>query len=70
MRRHQEAWKGSLRYRRPDLDSMQGLRRITLNFNPMLGDQAAAALADTLKDDLWLKGEPLTDDVIGGVGVG
>ena len=54
--RHNEAWKGSLRYRAPDLDCMPGLRRITLNRNPLLGDKAAVALAEALKDDLWLKG--------------
>lgn len=55
MRRHNEAWQDSLRYRRPDLDRMAGIRRITLNYNPMLGDQAAMVLAEVLKDDLWLK---------------
>jgi hypothetical protein len=56
MLRHNEAWKDSLRYRRPDLDRMSGLRRITLNCNPMIGDQGAQLLADVLKDDLWVKG--------------
>ena len=56
MKRHSEAWQDSLRYRRPDLDRMSGIRRITINTNPMMGDQAAKVLADALKDDLWLKG--------------
>ena len=56
MKRHNEAWQDSLRYRRPDLDRMPGIRRITVNHNPMLGDQGAQVLADALKDDLWLKG--------------
>jgi len=56
MLRHNEAWKDSLRYRRPDLDRMSGLRRITLNSNPMICDQGAQLLADVLKDDLWVKG--------------
>lgn len=54
-RRHNEAWRDSLRYRRPDLDRMPGIRRITINNNPMMGDQGAALLAEALKDDLWLK---------------
>ena len=57
MKRHNEAWRDSLRYRRPDLDRMTGIRRITINNNPMLGDQGAALLAEVLKDDLWLKGK-------------
>lgn len=52
--RHGEAWQESLRYRRPDLDQMHGLRRITLNDN-RIGDNGARILADALKDDLWLK---------------
>ena len=57
MKRHNEAWQDSLRYRRPDLDRMSGIRRITINANPMVGDEGAVALAEALKDDLWLKGE-------------
>ena len=57
MKRHNEAWQDSLRYRRPDLDRMSGIRRITINANPMVGDEGAMALAEALKDDLWLKGE-------------
>jgi|SRR6218665_4107 len=55
--RHTEAWQDSLRYRRPDLDRMAGLRRITANYNSLIGDKGAAALADVLRDDLWVKGE-------------
>ena len=56
MLRHNEAWKDSLRYRRPDLDRMHGLRRITINCNPLIGDDGTQVLADVLKDDLWVKG--------------
>jgi len=56
MLRHNEAWKDSLRYRRPDLDRMHGLRRITLNSNPLIGDHGTQILAEVLKDDLWVKG--------------
>ncbi|XP_012942460.2 centrosomal protein of 78 kDa, partial [Aplysia californica] len=34
---------------------MPGIRRITANNNPMLGDDGSRLLADALKDDLWLK---------------
>ncbi|KAM6034770.1 centrosomal protein of 78 kDa isoform 1-T1 [Theristicus caerulescens] len=55
MKRHGEAWAESLRYRRPDLDYMSGLRRITFNCNMLVGDRGASALADCLGEDLWLK---------------
>ncbi|XP_040272985.1 centrosomal protein of 78 kDa isoform X1 [Bufo bufo] len=54
-KRHSEAWAESLRYRRPDLDCMTGLRRISLNCNTLVGDQGAKAIADVLVEDLWLK---------------
>ena len=53
---HNEAWQTSLRYRRPPLDTMPGVRRITLNSNPNLGDVGFQHLSESLKDDLWLKG--------------
>ncbi|NXP02768.1 CEP78 protein, partial [Thinocorus orbignyianus] len=55
MKRHSEAWAESLRYRRPDLDYMTGLRRITFNCNMLVGDRGANAFADCLAEDLWLK---------------
>ncbi|XP_050015967.1 centrosomal protein of 78 kDa isoform X3 [Alexandromys fortis] len=55
MRRHEETWAESLRYRRPDFDGMAGLRRITLNCNTLVGDQGASAFADSLSEDLWLR---------------
>ncbi|XP_031951763.1 centrosomal protein of 78 kDa isoform X2 [Corvus moneduloides] len=55
IRRHGEAWAESLRYRRPDLEHMSGLRRITLNCNMLVGDRGASAFADCLGEDLWLK---------------
>ncbi|XP_047686615.1 centrosomal protein of 78 kDa isoform X1 [Prionailurus viverrinus] len=55
MRRHEETWAESLRYRRPDLDCMAGLRRITLNCNTLIGDLGAGAFAESLSDDLWLR---------------
>ncbi|XP_045879940.1 centrosomal protein of 78 kDa isoform X2 [Meles meles] len=55
MRRHEEIWAESLRYRRPDLDCMAGLRRITLNCNTLIGDLGACAFAESLSEDLWLR---------------
>ncbi|XP_004862600.1 centrosomal protein of 78 kDa isoform X2 [Heterocephalus glaber] len=55
LRRHEETWAESLRYRRPDLDCMAGLRRITLNCNTFVGDLGARAFADSLNEDLWLR---------------
>lgn len=61
LKRHDEAWKDSLRYGRPELDSMFGLRRITINNNPMMGDKAAEHLAEAFKGDLWLKALDMQD---------
>lgn len=54
-KRHAEAWKDSLRYGKPDLDNLFGLRRLTLNRNRSLGDKGAERFAESLKNDLWLK---------------
>ncbi|CAL8068151.1 unnamed protein product [Calicophoron daubneyi] len=53
--RHNAAWQESLRYRIPALDQLGGLRRITLNDNPELGDSGSISIAETLMDDLWVK---------------
>lgn len=39
---YHDAWKQSLRYREPKLESMPGLRRLTLNGNGKLGNEAVA----------------------------
>ena len=57
MKRHTEAWRDSLRYGVPQMDKMPGLRRVTLNNNPLIGNQGAQLLAEALKDDLWVKGQ-------------
>lgn len=54
--RHSEAWAESLRYGHPDVDHMNGLRRLTMNNNPLIGDNGIIYLSDALKDDMWLKG--------------
>ncbi|XP_070177691.1 centrosomal protein of 78 kDa-like, partial [Littorina saxatilis] len=55
MKRHTEAWRDSLRYGVPQMEKMPGLRRVTLNNNPLVGNQGAQLLAESLKDDLWIK---------------
>uniref|UniRef100_A0A452VEP2 Centrosomal protein 78 n=1 Tax=Ursus maritimus TaxID=29073 RepID=A0A452VEP2_URSMA len=64
MRRHEEIWAESLRYRRPDLDGMAGLRRITLNCNTLIGDLGAGAFAESLSEDLWLRDHSVMKAVI------
>ncbi|XP_067569617.1 centrosomal protein of 78 kDa-like [Pseudorca crassidens] len=54
-RRHEETWAESLHSRRPDLDCMAGLRRITLNCDMLIGDLGASAFAESLSEDLWLQ---------------
>uniref|UniRef100_A0A3B4A043 Centrosomal protein 78 n=1 Tax=Periophthalmus magnuspinnatus TaxID=409849 RepID=A0A3B4A043_9GOBI len=55
MQRHGTAWAESLRYRQPHFERMTGLRRVTLNCNTLIGDRGAAALANELSEDLWVK---------------
>ncbi|XP_070820049.1 centrosomal protein of 78 kDa isoform X2 [Chaetodon trifascialis] len=55
MQRHGTAWAESLRYRQPQFEGMEGLRRVTLNCNTLIGDRGAAALAHELAEDLWVK---------------
>ena len=39
------------------LDHMSGLRRVTLNRNPLIADRGATFLAEVLEADLWIKGK-------------
>lgn len=55
MRRHSTAWVETLRYRRAEFEAMNGLRRITLNDNILIGDRGVSALARELTEDLWVK---------------
>ncbi|KAK3915571.1 Centrosomal protein of 78 kDa, partial [Frankliniella fusca] len=55
LNRYGENWKQSLRYRVPDTDVMPGLRRVTLNHNPLIGDAGVIEIVNVLRDDLWLK---------------
>jgi hypothetical protein len=38
------------------LDHMSGLRRVTLNSNPLIADRGATFLAEVIEADLWIKG--------------
>lgn len=61
LNRYSEAWKQTLRYRDPDVEAMPGLRRITLNSNPNLGDEGINILVEEIKDDLWLRALDVQD---------
>lgn len=52
---YHDTWKQSLRYRQPDFDTMPGLRRLTLNGNPQLGNTAVNLIIDAVRDSLWMK---------------
>ncbi|KAL7302940.1 hypothetical protein TKK_0004167 [Trichogramma kaykai] len=52
---YHDAWMQSLRYREPKLDSMPGLRRLTLNGNTKLGNEAVTAMIEAIRDSLWFK---------------
>lgn len=54
-KRHEECWAHSLRSRTANPDAMRGLRRLTLNDNPALGDDGFAELLEPLTDDLYVK---------------
>ncbi|XP_044531427.1 centrosomal protein of 78 kDa-like [Gracilinanus agilis] len=55
IKRHEEVWTANLRNRNPDLEGMGGLKRVTFNSNPLVGDQGAHAFADSICDNLWLR---------------
>lgn len=61
LNRYSEAWKQTLRYRDPDVEAMPGLRRITINNNPNLGDHGLSILVEEIKDDLWLRALDVQD---------
>ncbi|GJQ86140.1 hypothetical protein Trydic_g13421 [Trypoxylus dichotomus] len=53
--RYCESWHSSLRYEDPDIGIMTGLKRITLNNNPNIGDEGLTHILNELDDDLWIK---------------
>lgn len=52
---YHDTWIDSLRYREPNFEAMPGLRRLTLNGNPQLGDFAVGEIIEAIRDSLWLK---------------
>ncbi|VDN13541.1 unnamed protein product [Dibothriocephalus latus] len=50
------------------MDGLGGLRRVTLNDNPDIGDAGAVQLADALRDDLWIKAVDLQNCGVSNVG--
>lgn len=52
---YHDTWKQSLRYREPNLETMPGLRRLTLNDNPHLGNCAVREIIEAIRDSLWMK---------------
>lgn len=53
--RYCESWHNSLRYEDPMSGVMRGIKRITINCNPDLGDNGFNYILDELEDDLWIK---------------
>lgn len=53
--RFSEGWEKSLRYRSVDVDSISGLRNISLSNNPNFGDEGLRLIAEVLKEDAWVK---------------
>jgi len=54
LERHTEAWQHTLRYNVPDLQDIGGIKRISLNGNP-IGDDGCELIATALQDDYWVK---------------
>ena len=54
LERHSETWKHTLRYNNPDTSAVSGVRRITLNCNP-IGDEGCEEISASLQDDYWVK---------------
>ncbi|TGZ45960.1 uncharacterized protein [Temnothorax longispinosus] len=52
---YHDTWKQSLRYREPNFETMPGLRRLTLNDNPHLGNCAVREMLEAIRDSLWMK---------------
>lgn len=52
---YHDTWKQSLRYREPNFETMPGLRRLTLNDNPHLGNCAVREMIEAIRDSLWMK---------------
>ncbi|KAK3854286.1 hypothetical protein Pcinc_039227 [Petrolisthes cinctipes] len=68
LNRDSAMWQDTLRHREPHLDGMRGLRRVTLNNNPQLGDTGVLTLTEALTEDLWIKALDIQNCGIGGEG--
>lgn len=53
--RYCESWHSSLRYADPEINNMAGIKRITINNNPKIGDEGLDYILNELIDDLWIK---------------
>lgn len=53
--RYCESWHSSLRYADPEVNNMAGIKRITINNNPKMGDEGLDYILNELVDDLWIK---------------
>lgn len=53
--RFSEAWQQSLRYQNVKAESLQGLRNVFMNNNPMVGDAGLEMITEVLREDVWMK---------------
>ncbi|XP_023232875.1 centrosomal protein of 78 kDa-like isoform X3 [Centruroides sculpturatus] len=68
IQRNTATWYKSLRYRHPILDSLPGIRRVTLNDNVQIGDEGVKLLTELLFNDIWLKALDLQNCDISDIG--
>eukprot|EP00117_Sycon_ciliatum_P008366 scpid43030/ scgid1015/ Centrosomal protein of 78 kDa len=67
--RYAHLWQTSLRQVQASTDSVGGLRRITLNGNPLIGDRGVNLIMDTLQDDIWIKAVDMQHCGLSNIGV-
>ncbi|PNF34217.1 hypothetical protein B7P43_G17515 [Cryptotermes secundus] len=68
IQRYSETWKQTLRGCDPDVDSLPGLRRVTLNHNTDIGDDGAVHLVNAVRDDIFVKALDLQNCGVGNTG--
>lgn len=68
IQRYSEIWRQTLRDQEPNLDSLPGVHRVTLNHNINIGDVGAVHLMDVLRDDVFLKALDLQNCGVGNTG--
>lgn len=59
--RFSEGWMHSLRYRKVDVKSIRGIKRIALNGNDLIGDKGVRRIIDALIDDEWIEAVQLRE---------